>query len=222
MRDNLHVAMSAQQYHDYISSAAGPWDELLIRRFSDEYEPSPAGRIVVDVGTGTAVLLMMLAQNPEFADAAFIGTDLFTDMIRAAREAVSSSGLEGRIRIDECDVHHMPYPDEFADYVISRSTIHHWADPAQAFREIFRILKPGGIALLHEPRRDPNPQALEEFNRRRRAAGFEPNDLTEKFTSAQVDAFLEIAGIRPHGVITAPSDGPASMGFEVRIAKPDR
>jgi ubiquinone/menaquinone biosynthesis C-methylase UbiE len=219
MRENLHVAMSAQEYHDYISTATGPWDELLLSRFSQVYKPSPDGRIVVDIGTGTAVLLIRLAQKPEYSDATFIGTDLFSDMIVTAREAVDISGLSDRIRLEEGDVHHMPYSSEYADYVLSRSNIHHWAEPVQAFREIFRILRPGGIAMLHEPRRDPNPQFLEDFNRRRRAAGFKSNDLSEKYTVKEVEGFLEAAGIGDHSKIFAPEDGPASMGFEVYIGK---
>lgn len=219
MRDNLHVAMSAEQYHEYTSRATGPWDDLLIRRFSEEYKPSPAGRTVIDVGTGTAVLPIKLAAMPQFADASFIATDFFPDMIDAANAAVLQAGLQRRIRVEQCDVHAIPYSNESADYVISRSTIHHWGDPAQAFREIHRILRPGGIALLHEPRRDPNPTVLEDFNRRRRAAGFEPNDLSEKYTPREVAAFLETAGIQRQALVTAPDEGPASMGFEVRIEK---
>ncbi len=220
MRENLHVAMSAQEYHEYISTSTGPWDELLLSRFSQVYTSSPAGRVVVDIGTGTAVLLIRLAEKPEYSDATFIGTDLFADMIRTAEEAVTFAGLSDRIRLDECDVHRLPYRGDYADYVLSRSNIHHWADPVQAFREIYRILKRGGIAMLHEPRRDPNPQVLEEFIRRRRAAGFASNDLSEKYTVKEVRGFLEGAGIGAHSQIFAPEEGPASMGFEVYIAKP--
>src|ERR1051326_8962624 len=222
MRDNLHVAMSAREYHDYTSGSMGPWDELLIGRLNSEYKPPPPARTIVDVGTGTAVLPIKLAAIPKFDGAFFVGTDLFLDMVETAREAVHAVGLSDRIRVDQCDVHAMPYEDDWADYVISRSTVHHWADPVQAFREIFRILRPGGIALIHAPRRDPNPTFLEDVNRRRRAAGFEPNDLSEKYTAAEAGEFLAAAQIRAYSKITAPEQGPASMGFEVRIEKPSR
>jgi SAM-dependent methyltransferase len=221
MRENLHVAMSAREYHEYISSATGPWDDLIIRRVTDVYRPLQSGRIIVDIGTGTAVLPIRLARLPVFKDATFIATDFFNDMIDIARAAVREAGLEQRIRTEQCDVHALPYPDNFADYAISRSTIHHWADPVQAFREIYRILRPGGIALIHDPRRDPNPEVLQEFNRRRRDAGFEPNDLNEKYTPGEVAAFLKSAGIAAQSEIAAPDEGPASMGFEVCIRKPD-
>jgi len=47
--------------------------------------------------------------------------------------------MADRIRLEQCDVHQMPQPDETADLIVSRSTIHHWADPPQAFREVFRL-----------------------------------------------------------------------------------
>lgn len=222
MRENLHVAMSAQEYHDYISSYTGPWDEVMIRRLTDVYRPSPAGRTILDIGAGTAVLPILLTRLPEFRDATFIATDFFADMIDIARAAVAAAGLERRIKVEQCDVHALPYPDDFADYEMSRSTIHHWADPVQAFREIYRVLRPGGVALIHDPRRDPNPEILKEFNLRRRAAGFEPNDLSEKYTPGEVAVFLESAGISKQSDIEAPAEGPASMGFEVCIRKPGR
>ena len=220
MRQNTHVAMSAQEYHDYISTSTGPWDDLLIRRFSEEYEPGNFRKTVVDVGTGTAVLPIRLAAMPLFERAYFIGTDLFADMVDTARTAIGAAGLADRIRMEEYDVHSMPFDDNSVDYIISRSTIHHWADPVQAFREIYRVLRSGGKAILHDPRRDPNPEFLEQFNAKRRAAGFEPNDLSEKYTADEVTAFLNAAGIGGHAQVRAPQEGPASMGYEVLIIKP--
>jgi ubiquinone/menaquinone biosynthesis C-methylase UbiE len=175
---------------------------------------------VVDVGTGTAVLPIRLAALPIFERAYFIGTDLFADMVNTARTAVGAAGLANRIRIEECDVHSMPFDDNSVDYIISRSTIHHWADPVQAFREIYRVLKGGGKAILHDPRRDPNPEYLEQFNAKRRAAGFEPNDLSEKYTADEVTGFLNAAGIGEYAKVRAPKEGPASMGYEVLLVKP--
>ena len=96
--------------------------------------------------------------------------------------------------IDRADVHQMPYSDESADFIISRSTIHHWADPVKAFQEIYRLLTPGGVAIIHEPRRDPHPKALADFNAARAAVGVEPARMDEKFTPTEVKGFLKKAG----------------------------
>ena len=80
-------------------------------------------------------------------------------------------------------------------------------------------LAPGGVAIIHEPRRDPSPDALAEFNRARAAVGVEPARMEEKYTAAEVDAFLRRAGLAKQSIISAPRRGPGSMGFEVRISK---
>jgi len=218
-RENLPVVMSAGEYHRYMSNWVGPWDELLISRLTAEFRPA-ATSTIIDMGTGTAVIPIKLAAIPQFDGASVIAMDFFRPMVEAAREAVQAAGVEDRIHVVRADAHRMPFADGCADYLISRSTLHHLKDPAQAFREVFRILRPGGIALIHDPRRDPNPEFLKDFNERRRQAGFEPNDLSEKFTLAQVRGFVEEAGVAAFATIHAPSDGPASMGYEVRVEKP--
>ena len=95
-------------------------------------------------------------------------SDAQTNWIRFGHaQRLADAGFEGRIELAVDDVHEMRWPDAFADIIISRSTIHHWHDPRKALRDIFRVLKPGGIAMIHDVRRDPAPEAIEEFNRLR-------------------------------------------------------
>ena len=46
------------------------------------------------------------------------------------------------------DVHAIPAGEETFDLVVSRGSYHFWNDLPAAFREIFRVLKPGGIAYI--------------------------------------------------------------------------
>ncbi|MGQ0634764.1 MAG: class I SAM-dependent methyltransferase [Planctomycetaceae bacterium] len=220
MRANLHVHYSAAKYDEYTATSVAAYDQGMIRRIrlEDSFlrrEP----RTLIDIGTGTAQLLVKIAALPELAHYQLIGTDYFEDMVEQARDTIARGELGHRIRIEQCDVHDLPYSTDSADLVISRSTIHHWADPARAFREIYRILKPGGVAIIHEPRRDPHPAALEEFNRLRQEMGVEPARMDEKYTPGEAREFLEAAGLRNQYLIAAPRRGPSSLGFEVRISK---
>lgn len=220
VRENLHVHYSAEAYDRYTERAVEVYDSGMIRRIrlEDKFRRTQR-RTLLDVGTGTAQLLVKIAACRDLAHYQLIGTDLFEDMTDLAQETVERNGLNARIRIDRADVHDLPYDDEFADLIISRSTIHHWADPVQAFREIYRVLKPSGTVIIHEPRRDPAPDALFEFNRRRAELGIEPARMDEKFTPQEVQAFLNEAGLQRQSIISAPKRGPASLGFEVRISK---
>ncbi len=220
MGQNVHVHYSAEQYDEYTADSVKTYDNRIIKRLKIELRFLPAGpKQFVDIGTGTAQLLLQIARDADFEDFSLVGTDYFEDMVDKARETVSEHGLAKRIHIDHNDVHDLPYPDEFAHMVISRSTIHHWAEPVKALREIYRILKPGGVAVIHEPRRNPHPKALEEFNRVRAERGVPPADLDEKYTPAEVWDFIQQAGIARQSNLFAPKRGPGSLGFEVRICK---
>lgn len=221
MRENLHVHYSADLYDHYTASFVQAYDDAFLKQLLKErYRLPETDAILVDIGTGTAQFLIRLAQLPEFDGIRLIGTDYFQDMVDVALAAVQKSNLGDRIEIEQADVHAMPYTDGSVDAIISRSTIHHWSDPVGAFREIDRILKPGGIAIIHEPRRDPAPEVLAEFNRQREQAGVEPVRLEEKYTAAEVREFLDRAGVDSQtSQIDAPERGLGALGMEVRIIK---
>lgn len=219
MRDNLHVRTTAQHYDDYAATSVEPWDALLIGRVLEESRSRPPGGRLLDIGTGTAIVLAKLAALVPLRDVELIGSDYFEDMVAEARKRVEGAGLSGRIRIDREDVHALSYPDGFARYVISKSTIHHWSRPVEALKEIHRVLEPGGVALIHEIRRDANPEVVRTFNGLRKAAGVGPANLDEKYTPAEVQQMCEQAGIAASALISAPESGPGSIGFELRITR---
>jgi len=49
------------------------------------------------------------------------------------------------------DAENIPFPDESFDIVISTNVLEHLPDPAKAFLEVARVLKPGGIFLVKTP-----------------------------------------------------------------------
>ena len=46
------------------------------------------------------------------------------------------------------DAEHLPFPDDTFDVVYSNGVIHHTPNTQQVVREIFRVLKPGGKAII--------------------------------------------------------------------------
>ena len=218
-KNQAHVRYTAEQYDAYTSNFVRRFDGLLADRIVEEAAGRPGLRLL-DIGTGTARLLVHLAGMPALDGMRMVGTDVFPDMVERARDTVRAGQLERRILLAVDDVHAMGIADASIDVVISRSTIHHWSEPVRALAEIFRVLTPGGIAIIHDVRRDPAPEAIAEFNRLRAEAGIPPSFLEEKFTVAEVEAFVRDAGIAPYSRVLAASKGLKALGYALEIRKP--
>jgi ubiquinone/menaquinone biosynthesis C-methylase UbiE len=219
LRSDTHVRYSARQYDDYTSRFVKPYDELMAARIVEESSRRPGSERLLDVGTGTAQFLIYLAQFEPLAGLSLVGSDLFSDMIERGRASVAEAKLDARIELVQADAHEMPFPDQFADIIISRSTLHHWRSPALALQEIYRILKPGGVAIIMDVRRDADAEAVAEFNRLRALSGLGPSQLDEKFTADEVRAFAADAGLAHCSRVYAPKRGMGALGLSLEIEK---
>lgn len=100
----------------------------------------------IDLGSGPAILSIAVAQQ---SDLSVIALDYSDDMHKAASRNIEDAGLSSRIGILCGDVHAMPFDDDSADLIISRGgSMFFWDDIHTAFREIYRVLKPGGMTYI--------------------------------------------------------------------------
>ena len=117
---------------------------LLARQIVDDFGIRQ-GRCL-DVGTGSAAIIIELAK---ITDLAMTGLDAQAAILDLARENVIRHGLSPeRFRFLTADVTAMPVGDGSVDLLLSRGSIPFWPDHVAAFREIFRVLAPGGAALV--------------------------------------------------------------------------
>jgi ubiquinone/menaquinone biosynthesis C-methylase UbiE len=214
---NLRNRQDADQYDRVSSQQFGPWDRLLLER-AIEVRPIGARRpLLLDVGAGTGVILLLLARAPEFAGFRFIGYEFFEDMVAKGQERVEGA-KDVRIRMALGDAHDLPHENDSVDMVISRATLHHLRDKVRALRETMRVLKPGGVALFHDARRDAPAEVLETFNAMRMKVGYNPTTLEEKLTLSEAGSLLEQAGLTRFATL-ATGDGLGALGFEIVLRK---
>jgi len=101
--------------------------------------------VCVDVGCGTAVFAIELCRHSELKMYALEKEKAINETARLNIEKVQ---LTDRIIPVLGDAHDLPFEDEFADFVISRGSYHCWKDKVRVFKEIYRVLKKGGIGFI--------------------------------------------------------------------------
>ena len=79
----------------------------------------PKGGIVLDIGTGTGILPILLSAKTEASS--FVGIDIQEDMVRLAERSVCMNGLAERISVRHMDVNDLPvhYPKRSFDCIVT-------------------------------------------------------------------------------------------------------
>lgn len=118
-----------------------------------------AGEVVVDLGCGGGIDVLLAARKVGPTGKA-IGIDMTPEMIERARRNAARVGLEN-VAFYQATLDALPLPDASADCLISNCVINLVPDKAAAFREMYRVLKPGGrIAVSDIALKRPLPPEL--------------------------------------------------------------
>jgi ubiquinone/menaquinone biosynthesis C-methylase UbiE len=100
-----------------------------------------AGRDVLEVGVGLGTDHLQFARS----GARMSGVDLTPRCVEMTRRRLEQEGLTSDLSI--MDAERLEFPDNSFDAVYSFGVLHHTSSPELAFREIRRVLRPGGIFL---------------------------------------------------------------------------
>lgn len=120
---------------DCTASFAGVGNPLAIG-------PIHAGQTVLDIGCGAGMDLLLAAQRTG-PDGHAIGVDMTDAMIERARKSVVTSGLR-QVEIRKGDATSLPIADGSIDVVNSNGVLNLVPEKELCFREIVRVLRPGG------------------------------------------------------------------------------
>ncbi|TME61133.1 MAG: bifunctional demethylmenaquinone methyltransferase/2-methoxy-6-polyprenyl-1,4-benzoquinol methylase UbiE [Chloroflexi bacterium] len=108
----------------------------------------------LDVGTGTGdFALALLARSPR--SATVTGVDISAGMLGVAERRAAKAGVGARYERVIASVESLPFADSTFDVAVAGFVIRNVGDIPQGLREMRRVLRPGGRAVildLHTPR----------------------------------------------------------------------
>jgi len=120
---------------------------------------------ILDIGTGTARIPILLAQELQRRGITFRITaiDLAHSMLEIAKNHVTKANLSALIDLQLVDAKQLPYADASFDTVISNSIVHHLRQPQLFFQELARVLQPSAGLLIRDLLRPDNIQQLDDL-----------------------------------------------------------
>ena len=175
-----------------------------------------AGQTVLDLGSGAGLDLLIAAEKVG-PSGQVIGVDMTDEMIARARANIDASPHRN-IEVRQGIIEELPVEDGSVDWVISNCVINLSPEKEKVFREIYRVLKPGGRFSISDMVVSDLPDALrddpivynsciagaiseEEYLAGLEAAGLGDLDVNKRFAftaqlldSADVQAVLGAAG----------------------------
>ena len=104
-----------------------------------------AAQRILDVGCGTGEFAVKLKKQKK--DARVFGIDISSDMINIAKaKAKVNANMDIDFRVG--DVDHMPYEDNYFDYIACAHSFHHYPHKKKAMREMSRVLRNNGKVMI--------------------------------------------------------------------------
>jgi ArsR family transcriptional regulator len=134
---------------------------------------------VLDVASGDGVLAELLAPQAK----SITCLDISQRVVEAGRKRLQNCP---NVRVEKGDMHQLPVSDAGFDSVLLMHALTYTTKPGAVFKEVFRVLRPGGYLLAATLQKHAHRNAVEAYNH-----------LNLGFTPRQLEQHSSRAGLQP-------------------------
>ena len=148
------------------------------------------GHRVLDFGCGTGWLARCLATM----GAQVVATDVSANVLEMGSRFLARDPLASELRVEfrRFDGARLPAEDASMDRLVSFDAFHHVLDQAATLAEMARVLKPGGVAVFHEPGPEHSGTADAQYEMTRFSVIENDIDVHAIWRCAQACGFTDI------------------------------
>ena len=163
----------------------------------------PAHGLWVDLGSGVGSVGLALARA---SGGVILLVDPDDQALRQAADRARQERIGGRVATVVGQAEALPIRTEAAELVVSRGSVFFWSDPSAGLREVYRVLRVGGKAMVGGGLGTEYPKwARQEFARRR----------LEAERSRGAESYTEFQRLRRPSTFGAWAQGAGLGSFEV-------
>ena len=119
-------------------------------------EKIPERGKVLEIAPGPGYFSLELAKLGNYQ---ISGLDISKSFVEIARRNAAEAGL--KIDFREGNASAMPFEDNTFDFSFCQAAFKNFSEPVRAIAEMYRVLRPGGISVISDLRRDASPEEIE-------------------------------------------------------------
>ncbi|HTU33847.1 MAG TPA: class I SAM-dependent methyltransferase [Candidatus Acidoferrum sp.] len=208
-----------------MEGAVARWYERNTRRSMPEFKSlaqrmagtlAPGAR-VLEVAPGPGFFAIELAQLGNFE---ITGLDISATFVEIARGNAEREGVH--VDFQQGNASNLPFPADRFHLVLCRAAFKNFSDPVGALREMRRVLKPGGRAVVIDLRKDVDTAELDRYIHALNAGAlnafimkwtFRLMLIKRAYTREQFEQFIAQSGFEKSDIQANP------VGYEITLSK---
>ena len=140
---------SVARNYDLMNDAMSLGIHRLWKRFAVERAGARPGQTILDLAGGTGDLALRFSRLVGAQGKVIIG-DINASMLNIGRERLLDRGVTGNVEFVQANAEQLPFPDRSFDCVTIAFGLRNVTDKEKALSSMYRVLKPGGRALVLE------------------------------------------------------------------------
>jgi len=133
--NNLEILAERNNYLTYLSNAGYP-------SAVDLSEQNIGGKSFLNIGCGGGYEGLLFAGY----NTRYIGVDFSHNAVSYTKQLITNAGFKANTF--QCEAEALPFQDASIDVVYSSGVLHHTPNTEDTLKEVFRVIKPGGIAMI--------------------------------------------------------------------------